>query len=32
MLNPQEKTTLKIQPSINSRNEMEFEVENKTGN
>ena len=32
MLNPQEKTTLEIQPSIISRNEMELEAENETGN
>jgi len=30
MLCPQEKTTLEIQPSIMSRNEMEIEVENET--
>ena len=40
MLNPQEKTTLEFQPSINSKNKMEFEAgnemeieaENETGN
>jgi len=31
MLNPPEKTKLEIQPSINSRNEMEFEAENGNG-
>ena len=30
MLNPQEKTTLEIQPFIISRNEIEIEVENET--
>ena len=29
MLNPQEKTTLEIQPSINSRNEKEAEMKRK---
>ena len=29
MLNPQEKTTLEFQPSINSKNKMEFEAGNE---
>jgi len=29
MLNPQEETTVEIQPSIINRNEMEFEAENE---